>query len=131
MASAEEQTKTLLTGAAGLLALLPSVGDKQPIDRIFPDEIPEDCLIEDGPAVAFERIDSQPNYTLVGELHSAKVQIAVTAWAKTRAAANAVALQVETAMAQEQNEKVSQGSAYQEELDQYASILAFDVWELD
>jgi hypothetical protein len=125
MASAEQQTKDALLASSGLVAL---VGD-----AIYPDEVPEDFEFTTGTpaAVAYERGDSAPNYVLDGELHSTRVSMNVTVWAKTRSKANEVALAVTDAMQAQQNWQTAAGSAYEPELEEYAAIRTFDVWELD
>jgi len=124
MSSAEKQTADAMLASASLLALVPQ-------ENIYPDEIEEKWDVSNGPAICYERGDSTPNYTLNGTLHSSRVTIIVTCWAKSRSLANAVALKVSEAMAAVQNEQVSQGSGYEPDLEEYAAIVAFDVWELD
>lgn len=130
MASAEQQTKDVLVASAGVLALVPVGG-------IFPDEVgnrddgtPYE-ITDTTPAIVFERVDSTANYTLNGELHSSLIKMSVTVWAKSRAKANAVALAVTNAMQEQQNWQVAADSAYEPELQEYAAIRTFDVWELD
>lgn len=124
MASAEQQTKDALVASADLIALLG--------DAIYPDEIPEDFVFTaDNAAIAYERVDSKPNYTLEGDLHSSKVSMNVTVWSKSRAKTNEVALAVTSAMNAAQNWQTAADSAYEPELEQYAALRTFDVWELD
>jgi hypothetical protein len=124
MTSAEQQTRDCLLGWAPLIALVGS-------DHIYPDEIEEGYDLINGPALTYERGNTDPTYTLDGTLQCSKVQMIVTCWAKTRSSANATALAAVDAMQAQQNEQVSRDAAYEPELEEYAAIVTFDVWELD
>jgi hypothetical protein len=119
MTDAETQVKSALVSAGGLVAL---VGD-----RIDPDEISAKSVL---PAVTFDRGDSAPEYGLDNTLYASKVTMNVTAWAKTRLAANAVADAVVAAMLAVELVQSSRASAYEPELDEYAVVLGFEVWEI-
>jgi hypothetical protein len=119
MTPAEEQVKTALLANAALIAL---VGD-----RIDPDEIAPNSSL---PALAYERGESIPEYGLDNTLFACKVSMNVTVWAKTRAVANQVADAVVAAMLTATYVEASRGSAYEPELDEYAVVLSFEVWEI-
>jgi hypothetical protein len=116
---AEVQVKTALLSDAALIAL---VGD-----RIDPDEIAADSPL---PALAYERGNSQPEYGLDNTLYASNVTVAVTVWAKTRVSANQVADAVVAAMAAGGYVESSRASAHEPELDEYAVVLSFEVWEI-
>lgn len=131
--SAEQDVKDALFASAALLALvgLDGLGNV----KIYPDEIPEGEAV---PAVVYERPDSQPEYTLDGALAVTRVSISITCWAKTRTAANAIALEVVGAMyaaglsptPNKGGDQTAGGSVYEPELDEYGAVRVFDVWEL-
>lgn len=116
--SAEQVTAEALAAGATLTALVGT--------NLFPDEIPQDKSI---PACTYERQDSLPEFTLDDTLTAEKVQIAVTGWAKTRTEANAIADAAVSAMAAGGYLKVNRNAAYVPELDEYAAVVVFEVWE--
>ena len=59
--SAETQLYTLLTGAAGVTALVST--------RIYPDLVPED---KDPPYIGYERVSTEPVTTLEGTVLASK-----------------------------------------------------------
>ena len=87
--SVESDFYTLLSGNSGVTALVGT--------RIYPDELPEEC---DYPAVVFARTrtDEVPYRTVSGQTMGADVDLAVSCWAETRTAADAVAVAIEAAL---------------------------------
>lgn len=65
-------------------------------DRIYPDAIPEDKA---PPAVVYQRANTRPVTTIGGQTLAEEVRFSITAWAKTRAAAEAAADGVVAAIA--------------------------------
>lgn len=116
--SAETITKDVLTGSAGVTALV-SV-------RIWPDELPQKTA---KPAITFERQGDQREYTLDNTLAATKVSMAVTGWAATRASANAVGAAIVAAFAAAGMVCESQDAVYVPELDEYAAVVVAEVWE--
>lgn len=125
MTSAELQTKTALFASAGLLAAIGA--NENGTAKLFPDEIPDDTEL---PAGQYARGDSQPEYTLDSTLAASRVVMSVVIWAKTRAQADAIALQVTDAMTTAGHAQTSSTNTYEAELDEYAALRVFDVWEI-
>jgi len=121
--AAELQTKAALFASTALLAL---VGD-----QITPDEIPEEVTPAMLPAIAYERGNTEPEYTLDNTLAASRVSMVVTIWALSRKQANEVAVAVTNAMHDAGHAQTDREVAYEPELRQHAAILTFDVWELN
>jgi len=122
--NAELDTKEALFASAPLVALVGTNDDG--VTKIFPDEIPEKDQV---PAVVYERSDSQPEHTLDGTLVASRVAMSVTGWAKTRAAANALLTAITNAMEAGQFALTGTNVVHETELDEYAAVGVFDVWE--
>lgn len=131
--SAEQDTKDALFASTALLALVGT--DSNDAVKIYADEAPEG---ESVPFVVYERDDTRPEYLLDGTRGPTRVAITLTCWAKSRAAANAIGLEAELAMFEagqtpttdKGGEQTSGSSQYEPELDEYAAVRVFDVWEL-
>jgi hypothetical protein len=119
IATAEQQTKDALVAAAPLVAL---VGD-----GIYPDEAPQAKAV---PFVVFERGDTAPSYCMNDDLAASLITMTITAWAKTRSAANEIGIAITNAMHTAGHVQTSNSSAYEPEADEYAAVLGFDVWEI-
>jgi len=113
--SAETELYAALTSQAGLTAL---VGN-----RIYPDAIPENVAL---PAVVFVRASTQPTHTLGGVLVCEFVSFTLTAWAESRAAAEAVADQISAALALSQNLPLGRSSGFDNEVGLYAVTVDAD-----
>lgn len=85
--SAEQQLFAGLDAHAGLHALVDS--------RIYPDGLPEGEAL---PAVVFARVATNPTYSIGNVLLCEDVRFAITAWAETRGAADAIAEQIRLAL---------------------------------
>lgn len=125
MTNAEQQTKEALFASSALLVLVGVNADN--VYKLFPDEIPEKDAL---PAVVYERVDAQPEYTLEGDLAASRVSMSISGWAKTRAQANAIGLAITDAMTAAGHAQTSASGPYEPELDEYAAVRIFDVWEL-
>lgn len=78
--SAETELYAALSGSAGIAALVST--------RIYPDAIPEDQAL---PAIVFGRAGSDPIVALDNTVLADVARLNVTAWATTRASAEACA----------------------------------------
>lgn len=117
--NAEQQTKEALLASSALVSLVDH--------RITPDEIEEDAPL---PAISFERGATEPQYTLETVLSASRVAMTITVWALSRSSANQVADAITTAMHTAGHAQTSREAVFEPELDQYAAVMAFDVWEL-
>ncbi|MGL6245645.1 DUF3168 domain-containing protein [Pseudomonas sp.] len=107
--SAERQLYEALSGWVGLAAL---VGG-----RIYPDAIPEKQPL---PAVVYSRAGTNPTRTIDGRLVCEDVRLAMTAWARTREEAGAVADEVEAALATAGNPSLDRSGGYDEQTGLFA-----------
>lgn len=85
--SAESNLYAVLGGHAPLTALVAG--------RIYPDAMPEDTAY---PAVVYGRQSTEPVVTISGDKHGEFAVMQISAWAKTRTAADAVGDAVESAL---------------------------------
>ncbi len=86
--SSETDLYAALAASTALAAL---VGN-----RIYPDAIPEDKA---PPAVVYQRANTTPVTTISGQTLAEEVRFSVTAWAKTRATADAAGDAIAAALA--------------------------------
>lgn len=124
--SAEKQTIDALL-ASSTLATAIGTNDNGNV-KFFPDEVPEETAL---PAGCYLRSDSTPEILLEGR-GPVRVSMSVIVWAKTRAIADQLATLVVLAMANAGLMENGSGATntYEEQLDEYAAIRVFDVWEL-
>lgn len=116
--SAETDLRTLLLATTAVTAL---VGTRVAADRI-----------EQGatrPFVVFSRTGTERSKGLDGTVHGVKATFSLQCWADTRAAADAVAVAVTTALEANHQTIISQAAAYDAELDLEAADLSVDWWE--
>lgn len=118
MTNAEEITSDALLAGTALAAIVGT--------DIWPDEMRQG---KKPPAVTFERESSEPEYSLDNTLHATKVTMTVTGWAKTRTQALAIAQAAIEALAAVGQVHQSSNAAYVPELDEYAAVVVFEVWE--
>jgi hypothetical protein len=116
---AETQTLAALAAWAPLTALV--------ADKITQDEIDEG---DDLPAIIYERAETEPVATLVAPTDEARVTMRLTAWGKTRKSANAVAKAATDAMHAAGFPQQERSTAFEPELEEFATILTFEVWEI-
>lgn len=123
---AELQTKDALFASASLLTAIGTNSNGSA--KLFPDEIPDETML---PAGCYARADSTPE-NLLGGAGPVRVSMSVIVWAKTRAQANSLATLVVAAMIAAGHMENGAGSTntYEEQLDEYAAVRVFDVWEL-
>lgn len=102
--SAETQLFAALSGYVPLAGLVGT--------RIFPVSIPENRPL---PSVVFTRTSSDPTYTIGGVLICEDVHFSITAWAETQSDAEAIADQIDAALAATGNNKQDRSSGYDQE----------------
>lgn len=117
--SAESALYSALSGASGLTALVGT--------RIYPDVIPEDA---DLPAVVYQRAGTSPVTTIGNVTVAENIRFVITAWAETRTAADAVAVEIGPALAAAENPAVDRSTGYDPECGLYAATVDVDWWHL-
>lgn len=115
--SAETDLYAALSGRAALTALVGL--------RIYPDAIPED---DDLPAVVYQRSGTEPITTLQNITVAEHVTFGITAWSKTRIAADAVADEIVTALSGANNPLTGRSSGFDSEMGLYAVTVECDWW---
>lgn len=85
--SVESDIYSALTGYAGLSALVST--------RVYPQVIPDGATL---PAVAYQRVGTEPVQTLHGTVPAARARFSFSAWAATYADALSVIAQVRAAL---------------------------------
>lgn len=114
---AETQIYAALSGNAGVTTLVST--------RIYPDAIPENTA---APAVVFTRTSTDPVITLDGTKAAERVQMRIEAWGMSRDSANDVVEACETALRTANIFPIDRSTAYDPEVEQYASTLDVIVW---
>lgn len=112
--TAESDLYALLSGNAGVNA---QVGT-----RIYPDAMPEDAVY---PSIVYARAATTPILAISGQQLGAFVQFAATAWANTRATADAAASALEAAAASAGHEINNREAGFDAEIGLYASTVTF------
>jgi len=115
--SSESELYSALSGRAGLTALVGT--------RIDPDAIPEGSAL---PAVVYQRSSTSPVTTIGSVTVAEDVRFAITAWAETRTAADAVADQIDAAVAAAGNPSADRSSGYDPECGLYACTIECQWW---
>lgn len=115
--SAETDLYAALSGRAGLTALVSL--------RIYPDAIPEGDAL---PAVVYQRASTDPVTTIGGSTMAESVRFEISAWADTRASAEAVADQVSSAVSGSGNPFTDRTSGFDGECGLYAVTVSCDWW---
>lgn len=113
--SAESDLYTALSGWPGLAAV---VGN-----RIYPDAIPENQAL---PAVVYVRASTAPTRTIGGLLVCEDIRFSLTAWAKSREAAAAVADQISAALEAAGNPAADRSGGYDEQVGLFAASIETD-----
>ena len=113
--SAETQLYSVLSGAAGLTALVGT--------RIYPDSIPEDVVL---PAVVYSRASTEPVVSVSGQKFAETAHLAISAWAKTRTAAAAIGDQIEAALLSAWQPAINRSSVFDGEAGLYAATVETD-----
>lgn len=116
--AAEDALYTLLSGAAGVTALVAT--------RIYPDVLPEECAY---PAIAFARLTTDPILGIGNQLFGSDVGLTIACWAQTRTGADAVAAVVEAALTGGAFLLRGREAAYDPETGLYASQLAAEYFD--
>lgn len=111
--AAEDALYTLLSGAAGVTALVST--------RIYPDVLPEECAY---PAIAFARLTTEPILGIGNQVFGTDVGLTIACWAQTRTRADAVAAAVEAALAGSAFLMRGREAAYDPETGLYAAQIA-------
>jgi hypothetical protein len=117
--SAEANLYSALTARAALTALVST--------RIFPDVIPEGCAL---PAIVYQRASTSPVTTIGNVTVAENIRFVITAWAETRTAADAVAVEIGPALAAAENPAVDRSTGYDPECGLYAATVDVDWWHL-
>jgi len=113
--SSESDLYAALTARAGLTALVGT--------RIDPDAIPEGRAL---PAIVYQRASTTPVTTIGGVEVAEDVRFAITAWAETRTAADAVADQIAAAIATAGSPTADRTTGYDPECGLYACTIECD-----
>lgn len=116
--AAEDALYTLLSGAAGVTALVAT--------RIYPDVLPEDCAY---PAVVFARTGTETYVGIGNQVFGADVQLSIGCWGKTRTSVDAVAAAVEAALSGTAFLRTGRESAFDAETGLYAAQLGAEYFE--
>ncbi|HNT63663.1 MAG TPA: DUF3168 domain-containing protein [Candidatus Desulfobacillus denitrificans] len=116
--AAEDALYTLLSGAAGVTALVAA--------RIYPDVLPEECAY---PAIVFARQSTEPYLGIGNQVFGADVAVAIDCWAKTRTSADAVAAAVEAALSGSAFLRRGRNAAYDPETGLFATQIAVEYFE--
>lgn len=116
--AAEDALYTLLSGAAGVTALVST--------RIYPDVLPEDCAY---PAVVFARQSTEPYLGIGNQVFGTDVGLAIGCWATTRTSADAVAAAVEAALSGSAFLRRGRESAYDPETGLFAAQITAEYFE--
>lgn len=115
--SAESELYAALAARAGLTALVST--------RIYPDAIPEDS---DLPAVVYQRANTSPITTIGGVVIVEEVRFAISAWAKTRTSADAIADEIAPALATAGNPYADRSTGYDPEVGLHAVTVEVEWW---
>lgn len=113
--SAESQLYAALHGHPGLASIIG--------DRIWPDAIPEGKPL---PSIVYVRASTLPTYTIGGVLVCEDVHFSISAWAESRAVANAVAAQLSAALSAAGNPPLDQATGFDEERGLFAVTIETD-----
>ncbi len=117
--SAEANLYSALTARAALTALVST--------RIFPDVIPEGCAL---PAIVYQRASTSPVTTIGNVTVAENIRFVITAWAETRTAADAVAVEIGQALAAAENPAGDRSTGFDQECGLYAATVDVDWWHL-
>ena len=115
--SAESVLYGVLTASAGVDALI-GTGSAA---RMYPDAMPEDGAY---PVVVFSRTGTEPIVTIDGFRHGEFVTMQMQCWAETRAAADALADAVESALLSAGDVPQERAGAYDPDTGHFVSSLA-------
>lgn len=107
--SAETELYAALSGSAGLAALVST--------RIYPDGIPEGSAL---PAIVYARASTNPVYGIGNQRFGEFARMAITAWATTRANADAAADEIQDALADSGNLPVDRSAGFDNETGLFA-----------
>ncbi|MFI0609115.1 MAG: DUF3168 domain-containing protein [Anaerolineae bacterium] len=110
--SAESDLYALLDAHVGLAA---QVGE-----RIYPDALPEDCTY---PALVFARVGSETIVGISGQRFGEFVDFRIETWARTRLAADAAAIQVDTCLTAAGDPPSGRSAGFDPETGLYAAII--------
>lgn len=116
--SAESDLYTLLSGAAGVTALVAA--------RIYPDVLPEECAY---PAIVFARQGTAPLVGLSGQVFGADIDLTIGCWAETRTQADAVAAAVEAALGGSAFTRSDRSAGYDPETGLFATTITAGFFE--
>lgn len=117
--SAESDLHAALVAAAGVTDLV--------VNRIYKYIASPTAEL---PLIVYERTSSDPTVTIHGGPPIAtEVIVSTSAWARTRAQADALADAIELAMAQT-GIPTNRFGHYEEQADAHATIIDFQIWEL-
>ena len=115
--SAESILYGSLTASAGVAVLVGA----DSAARIYPDAMPEDGTY---PVIVFSRTGTEPIVTIDGMRHGEFVTMQMQCWANTRAASDAVADAVESALIAAGDVPQERAGAYDPETGLFVSSLA-------
>lgn len=121
--SAETVVYSTLTGAAAVAAIIGA----PPNAKIWPDEAEDENAKP--PLIVFERTSSEPEYTLNNTLAATRVLMHVTCWHVTRLGAETLGDAVQAALLAAGYPHTARESAFDDETDAYAAVLAVEIWE--
>lgn len=119
MTAAEVEVYRALTAASGITDLVGL--------RIYPDIATQGAML---PLIVYERRSSAPVNTIHDGLPAAsKVSVALSAWAKSRIAAEALGDAMEIALRGE-GVTVNRFGHYDDQTASHAAVIDFEIWEL-
>ena len=116
--SAESALYTVLSGAAGLTALVST--------RIYPDAIPEDKPL---PAVVYSTESSVPEACLNSSVAAEQTRFRIVGWGTTRTSAAAVGDQIVIALRAIGVPEDNRFSGFDAEVGQFADVTEITWWE--